>query len=67
MQCAGEDLPGSIVQSAFQYSVERGVPLCAFLGDTCATLRMTDELQVSATWHKDNRSPFCLVSNYKCY
>ncbi|EIE27200.1 HAD-like protein [Coccomyxa subellipsoidea C-169] len=41
----GEDLPGSIVQSAFQYSVERGVPLCAFLGDTCATLRMTDELQ----------------------
>jgi hypothetical protein len=26
------------------------VPLCAFLGDTCATLRMTDELEVRQTW-----------------
>ncbi|BDA50944.1 probable endoribonuclease YbeY at N-terminal half [Coccomyxa sp. Obi] len=41
----GKDLPPSIVRSAFQYSTDMRVPLCAFLGDTCVTLEMTDELQ----------------------
>ena len=35
-----------MVRDAFTYAEKHGVPLCAFLGDTCATLRMTDELEV---------------------
>lgn len=39
-------MPASIVRSAFQYAADMRVPFCAFLGDTCVTLVLTDELQV---------------------
>lgn len=35
-----------MVREAFEYAQAQGVPLCAFLGDTCVTLRMADELRV---------------------
>jgi hypothetical protein len=44
----GKDLPASIVEEAFQYASGQHVPLVAFLGDDCVTLRMTNELQVCA-------------------
>ena len=48
---AGQLLPGyrlnpEVVRAAFQYATETDTPLCAFLGDDCATLRMHPELQV---------------------
>ena len=46
----GRNLPRTVVREAFAYAEERGVPLCAFLGDTCVTLRMTDELRVRVVW-----------------
>ena len=48
---SGAELPGgaaldrAVVAAAFQYAERTGTPLCAFLGDTCATLRMTTELE----------------------
>ena len=47
----GEALPGAaldraVVAAAFEYAARTGTPLCAFLGDTCSTLRMTPELEV---------------------
>ena len=48
MRRAGSNLPPSVVREAFQYSLEQNAPLCGFLGDTCVTLRMTDELKVGA-------------------
>lgn len=46
LHCAGKDLPPSVVREAFTYSLEHDAPLCGFLGDTCVTLRRTDELMV---------------------
>ena len=43
---AGPDLPSSVVRAGFEYAQEHGVPLCAFLGDECATLQMHPELEV---------------------
>ena len=43
---AGENLPSAVVEAAFRYSLEQDVPLAAFLGDDCVTLRQTPELQV---------------------
>ena len=42
---SGALLPGAaldrgVVAAAFEYAERTGVPLCAFLGDSCATLRM---------------------------
>ena len=47
----GQLLPGSrlcpnVVRTAFQYAMDTDTPLCAFLGDDCATMRMHPELQV---------------------
>lgn len=46
----GQLLPGSrlcpnVVRTAFQYAMDTDTPLCAFLGDDCATMRMHPELQ----------------------
>lgn len=41
--------PPEVVRAAFQYSLAADVPLCAFLGDECATLRQGPELQVEAS------------------
>ncbi|KAG2429570.1 hypothetical protein HXX76_010805 [Chlamydomonas incerta] len=41
-------LPAAVVRAAFDYSAAAGTPLCAFLGDTCATtaaLGLTPELR----------------------
>ena len=35
-----------MVSAAFKYAKEHDVPLSAFLGDTCATLKMHPELEV---------------------
>ena len=35
-----------MVRAAFEYAQETETPLCAFLGDECVTLRMTEELLV---------------------
>lgn len=43
---AGPDLSSELVHAAFKYSLEKGMPLAAFLGDTCATLEMQPELEV---------------------
>ncbi len=48
---SGELLPGAaldraVVAAAFDYAERTGTPLCAFLGDTCSTLRLTPELEV---------------------
>lgn len=64
LYCAGKDLPPSIVRSAFQYAAEMRVPLCAFLGDTCVTLELTDELQVSGRCSIQMSSP---SSELSCY
>ena len=37
-----------MVEEAFKYAQETKTPLCAFLGDDCVTLHMTDELLVGA-------------------
>ena len=46
----GRELPGQslrpeVVREAFAWAQEQGVPLCAFHGDVCRTLRLTDELR----------------------
>lgn len=46
MEGAGLSMDRLIVEKAFRYSQENGVPLCAFLGDHTVTLKMTDELVV---------------------
>ena len=46
----GAALERAIVAAAFEYAERTDTPLCAFLGDTCATLRMTAELEV-LVWH----------------
>ena len=43
---AGPDLPLPIVQMAFEYALQRDVPLAAFLGDDTVTLKMHPELEV---------------------
>ena len=43
---AGKELSQKVVKAAFEYAQETETPLCAFLGDKCVTLRMTDELLV---------------------
>jgi hypothetical protein len=53
---SGAPLPGAaldpgVVAAAFEYAERMGVPLCAFLGDTCATLRMAPELEVLTVAH----------------
>ncbi len=35
-----------VVAAAFRYAAEHDVPLAAFRGDTCATLKMHSELEV---------------------
>ena len=35
-----------VVAAAFRYAAQHDVPLSAFLGDTCATLKMHRELEV---------------------
>ena len=54
---AGAPLPGAVldrgvVAAAFEYAERMDVPLCAFLGDTCATLRMEPELKVAFMAHR---------------
>lgn len=39
------NLPAQVVMAAFEYANKHDVPLAAFLGDTCATLKMQTELQ----------------------
>lgn len=46
LQLSDSSLPPAVVSAAFQYSLTHDVPLCAFLGDDTATLRMTPELQL---------------------
>ena len=41
---AQNSLPAEVVAEAFAYAEREEVALCAFLGDTCATLRRTPEL-----------------------
>ena len=58
---SGVPLPGAaldraVVRAAFEYADQNGVPLCAFLGDSCATLRMAPELEVGA---RDAILTFC--------
>lgn len=43
---ASPDLPPAVVADAFRYAMEHDVPLSAFLGDTCVTLKMHTELKV---------------------
>ncbi|KAG2488445.1 hypothetical protein HYH03_012952 [Edaphochlamys debaryana] len=38
-------LPPAVVEEAFRYSADTGISLVAFLGDTCATTRLTPELE----------------------
>ncbi|GIL87325.1 hypothetical protein Vretifemale_15410, partial [Volvox reticuliferus] len=38
-------LPDSVVEAAYKYSAASRVPLCAFLGDTCATPDLTAEIR----------------------
>ena len=42
---AGKDLPPKVVEEGFRFSTEQRVPLAGFLGDTCVTLFLTDELE----------------------
>ncbi len=44
-QLSDAQLPADVVAQAFKYSEQRNVPLVAFLGDHCAALRMTPELE----------------------
>ncbi|KAK9806969.1 hypothetical protein WJX72_008996 [[Myrmecia] bisecta] len=41
----GKDMPPAVVAQAFKYSLEHDVPLSAFLGDECVTLKMAPELE----------------------
>lgn len=42
---ADASLDAGVVRAAFEYSAAFGVPLCAFLGDACATLELAPELR----------------------
>mmetsp|Transcript_20617 Transcript_20617/g.62091 ORF Transcript_20617/g.62091 Transcript_20617/m.62091 type:complete len:408 (+) Transcript_20617:193-1416(+) len=39
------NLPPQVVRAAFEYATKHDVPLSAFLGDTCSTLKMHPELE----------------------
>jgi hypothetical protein len=41
----GPSLPWDVVRKCFEYSERERVSLCAFLGDTCVTTRMTSVLE----------------------
>ena len=47
--CAGKDLPSKVVEEGFRFSTGQRVPLAGFLGDTCVTLFLTDELEARTT------------------
>jgi hypothetical protein len=38
-------LPRDVVSAAFSWAQGAGISCCAFLGDTCATLQLTPQLQ----------------------
>jgi hypothetical protein len=40
------NLSPDVVADAFRYSLQHDMPLCAFLGDVCATLKMHPEIEV---------------------
>ena len=40
------NLPPAVVSAGFRYAQKHDVPLSAFLGDTCVTLKMHSELEV---------------------
>ncbi len=40
------NLPPGVVSDAFRFAMEHDVPLSAFLGDVCVTLKMHPELEV---------------------
>jgi hypothetical protein len=44
-QLSDAALPSHVVEQAFRWSMDAGVSCVAFLGDECATLQMTDELE----------------------
>ena len=44
-QLSDAALPSHVVEQAFRWCSEAGVSCVAFLGDECATLRMTDDLE----------------------
>lgn len=44
-----------MVEQGFTFSREQNVPLAGFLGDTCVTLSLTDELEA--------RHPVCIMPN----
>jgi hypothetical protein len=52
---AGKNLPSRVVEQGFTFSREQNVPLAGFLGDTCVTLFLTDELEA--------RLPVCIMPN----
>lgn len=43
----GKNLPPAVVEAAFRWSLEHDMPLAAFLGDACVTLKQTPELQAT--------------------
>ena len=52
------NLSPEVVADAFRYSLKYDMPLCAFLGDVCATLKMHPEIEVcsGALQHRDGRA-----------
>ncbi|PNH06702.1 Phosphatase YidA [Tetrabaena socialis] len=45
VQLCDAALPPAVVEAAYRYSLASGVSLCAFLGDTCATPRLTPDIR----------------------
>lgn len=43
-QLSDAALPGAVVEQAFRWAAETDVSCVAFLGDDCATLKLTSEL-----------------------
>lgn len=52
------NLSPEVVADAFRYSLKYDIPLCAFLGDVCATLKMHPEIEVcsGALQHRNGRA-----------
>jgi hypothetical protein len=44
-QLSDAALPPAVVGQAFRWAREAGIPCVAFLGDECATLKLTSELR----------------------